>query len=66
VKWNRPTGSVQQTADDRFCIVQATEHNWVAYELGPTTGVELGVKPTDEQARQVCEDHERQAMRRRA
>lgn len=66
MKWLNPNGATQHTADHRYAVVQATEHNWVAYELGPTTGVELGVKPTDEQARQVCEDHERQAMRRSA
>lgn len=66
MKWEKPNGSRQGTVDGKYVIVQATEHNWIAYELGPTAGVELGVKPTDEQARQICEDHERQGMRRNA
>ena len=63
MKWDKATGSIQQTADGRYVIQHATEHNWVAYAL-PTHGKpeELGVKPTDEEARQVCEDDEREML----
>jgi hypothetical protein len=67
MKWEKPNGSRQGTVDGRYVIVQATENNWIAYELTPFgTGNELGVKPTDAEAREVCEAHERQAMRRSA
>lgn len=68
MKWLNPNGATQHTADKRYCVVQATEGNWIAYELGQTTGEELGVKPTDAEARQVCEEHEELliTMRRRA
>jgi hypothetical protein len=59
MKWDKPNGSVQHTADKHYCVVQATENNWIAYELTPYgTGAELGVKPTDFQARACCESHE--------
>ena len=68
MKWLPPDPPVQHTADRRYCIVHATENNWIAYELGPTTGVDLGSRPTDEGARQLCEEHEidMAALRKRA
>jgi hypothetical protein len=59
MKWEKPNHPTQYTTDRRYCIVQATEGNWIAYKMGPTTGEELGVKPTDIQARQLCEAHEK-------
>lgn len=57
MKWDLPNGSVQWSADRKYCIVQANERDWIAYAMRPTTGDELAVKPTDTAARQVCEDH---------
>lgn len=65
MKWDKPNYPTQHTTDRRYCIVQATEENWIAYRLGLTTGEELGVKSTDEEARQVCECHEREMLQRR-
>lgn len=64
MKWDKPNGSTQHTVDRRYCIVQAVEGTWIAYELGPTIGNEIGMKPTDAEAREVCEDYE--ALRKRA
>jgi hypothetical protein len=59
MKWDRPNGSVQHTADKRYCVVQATEENWIGYELTPFgTSVDLGTGSTDERARALCEQHE--------
>lgn len=69
MKWLNPNGATQGTSDGRYVVVQATENNWIAYELTPYgTGAELGVKPTAEQAKECCEDHETllQTMRKRA
>jgi hypothetical protein len=57
VKWAEPNGSVQFSADKRFSIVKANSQHWIAYEMAYTTARELGVKPTDTEARQCCEDH---------
>lgn len=59
MKWLPPNLPVQYSADKRYCIVRATENNWIAYELGPTTGIDLGTRNTVERARELCEDHER-------
>lgn len=67
MKWDKPNGSRQGSACGKYVIVQATENNWIAYALTPfATGDELGVKSTDEEARRVCDDHEREmtALRR--
>lgn len=70
MKWAKPDGGVQWTVDKRYSIVQATETGpiWYAYDMGPTTGIELGRTNSDELARDLCEDHERyiQAQRKRA
>lgn len=68
MKWEKPSGSTQATSDGRYLIVQANERDWVAYELAPTTGQELAVKRTDEEARAACESHEALlvSMRKRA
>lgn len=65
MKWNKPNLPTQSTVDGRYCIVQATGDNWIAYKLHHTTGEELGVKPTDAEARQLCEDHERELTENR-
>ena len=59
MKWEKPNGCRQLTTDGRYAVVQATENNWIGYQLGVTTGIELGVKPTDAEAREVCEAYER-------
>lgn len=67
MKWEKPTGPVQMSSDGRYTIQHATETNWVAYAIPKYgNGEELGTKPTDAEARQVCEDHEREmvALRR--
>lgn len=59
MKWMARAGSTQHSADGRYCIVQATEFNWIAYKLTPYgTGEDLGSKPTDAEARTVCDIHE--------
>ena len=66
MKWDKPNGSVQWSTCRKFCIVQANSMDWIAYEMGLTTGKELAVRPTDEAARTACEDYEREmtALRR--
>ena len=71
MKWLPVDGSVQHgigAAGRRYSVVQANSQDFVAYELGSTTGIDLGTKPTVEEAREVCEDRERymESMRRRA
>jgi hypothetical protein len=58
VKWLPPNLPVQYSADRKYCIVRATETHWIAYELTPTTGIDLGNRATDERARRLCEEHE--------
>jgi hypothetical protein len=60
VKWDKPAGSTQHSADGRYAIVQANSQDWVAYELHATTGKELGRSDYDEEARKICETHEAQ------
>ena len=67
MKWEKPQGSTQHTTDGRYCIVQANSQHWVAYEMTPFGAAkDLATKPTDAEARTVCEDYEREmvAMRR--
>jgi hypothetical protein len=60
MKWEKPNGSTQVSSDGMYCIVHANSQHWVAYELTKfSTGNELGVRSTDELARQCCEDHAR-------
>ncbi len=66
MKWLSPNGAVQHSADHRYAVVQATEGNWIAYALGPTTGQELGLAGTDGKAREICEGHEERSARKRA
>jgi len=59
MKWDKPNGAVQHTADKRYCVVQATEENWIGYELTPFgTSRDLGTESSDERARQLCESHD--------
>lgn len=61
MKWEKPQGSTQHTADGRYCIVQANSQHWVAYELTPFGAAkDLATKQSDEEARQACEAHEAQ------
>ena len=59
MKWLPANGSTQANADGRYVIVNATSKHWISYELTPYgTGKDLGTSSTDEEARQVCEEHE--------
>jgi hypothetical protein len=60
VKWDKPEGSTQRTADGRYCIVQANSQDWIAYLMGYTTAKDLGTRDSDLKARAVCEAHEAQ------
>lgn len=68
MKWDKPNGGVQFTVDKRYSIVRAAETGpiWIAYAMGPTTGEQIATTNSDELAREICEDHEREmvAMRR--
>jgi hypothetical protein len=69
MKWDKPNGSVQWSADKRYLIVQANSQHWVAYEATPfVTATDLGTKGTDAEARGLCEEHEATlvALRKRA
>lgn len=68
MKWLPPNGSTQHSADGKYAVVQAVTEHFVAYQLGPTTGDDLGWSPTAEGARDMCEDRERylQSQRKRA
>jgi hypothetical protein len=68
MKWLPPNLPVQYSADRKYCIIRATETHWIAYELGPATGIDLGNRATDDRARRLCEEHEVQleALRKRA
>lgn len=65
MKWEKPAGSTQMTSCGRYCIVQANSRHWVAYAFTALNkGEELAVKPTDAEARTVCDTHEAQLARR--
>lgn len=66
MKWLPPEGSTQRTSCGNYCVVEAVTDHWIAYQLGPTTGEDLGWAPTAEEAREICEDRERylQSVRR--
>jgi len=64
VKWDKPTGSTQQTMDGRYEVMAANSLQWVAYSLSPPPK-DLGVKPTDAEARDLCEAHERSLIEQR-
>ena len=71
MKWLPVNGSVQHgigAGGRRYSVVEANSKDFVAYELGATTGIDLGTKPSAEEAREVCEDRERymESLRRRA
>lgn len=55
------------SSDGRYTIQHATETNWVAYMI-PQYGraEEVGVRPTDAEARTACDIHEAQLTRARA
>lgn len=62
MKWLPPTGTTQWSSDHRYFIVQANSEQWIAYvKRSPATGDDIGVKPTDSEARKCCEEHD--AMR---
>lgn len=69
MKWLPPNGSTQGTADGRYVIVQANSQDWVAYDIASgVSGVEIGSRKNDADARALCEAAERALMaeRRRA
>ena len=65
MKWDKPTGSIQQSHDGCYVIMRATSEpeNWVAYSI-PTyaTPAKLGEFKSDTDARGRCEDDEREMM----
>jgi len=64
MKWDKPNGAVQHSAHGRYSIVRAVETGpvWIAYSMGPTTAAQLGTTNSDELARQICEDDERDLL----
>lgn len=58
MKWDKPTGAVQYSADRAYCVVQANSQHWIAYQMGITTAEDLGTTDTDERARALCEERE--------
>jgi len=62
MKWDKPTGSVQQTSCGRYVIVQANSQDWVAYLMGYTCPSDLGTRASDLKARALCEAHEAQII----
>lgn len=63
MKWDKPNGSTQWSTDKRYFIVQANSQQWIAYiKTSPATGDQLGEKATDAEAREVCEEHERDML----
>lgn len=67
MKWNKPDGGVQLSADGRYSIVRAVETGpvWIAYALGPTVGRQIATTNSDELARQFCDDDEASLIRER-
>ena len=73
MKWLPVDGSVQHgigACGRRYSVVNATSQHWVAYQLaiGVGIGEDLGTRDSEEGARGLCEDRERdlEALRRRA
>jgi hypothetical protein len=70
MKWEKPNGGVQWSADKCYSIVRATETGpiWIAYRMTPTTGEQIGTTNSDDLARDLCEDDWRQleSLRKRA
>jgi len=62
MKWDKANGSVQQSADGRYVIVQANSQDWVAYQMGYTCAKDLGTRDSDLKARGLCEAHEAQLV----
>ncbi len=64
MKWDKPDGGVQYSSDRRYSIVRAVETGpiWIAYAMGPTTAAQLGTTNSEELARQMCEDDERELL----
>jgi hypothetical protein len=60
VKWDKPNGSVQWSADRRYHVQQATSGFWIAYAVSPfqNTAEKLGEYAGDGRARQACDEHE--------
>lgn len=57
MKWLPPNGATQVSSDGKYIIVKANEQHWIAYRLTHFhTGDELGVRNSDAEARQCCED----------
>lgn len=56
MKWDTSDVGVHRTLDGKYTAVRANSTTWVACRMGPTTAEDLGNKPTDAEARQLCED----------
>jgi hypothetical protein len=61
LKWDTSDPGVHRSSCGKYCTVRATAEppNWIAYRLGPTTGVELGSRPDSAAARGLCEQDAR-------
>jgi hypothetical protein len=73
MKWLPVDGSVQHgigANGRRYSVVQANSEDYVAYQLalGIAIGEDLGSRKSEEGARGLCEDRERdlEALRRQA
>lgn len=68
MKWDKPNGTVQWSADHRYHIQEATSGFWIAYAVSAfgNDAEKLGECGSDEEARECCDDYERQmtALRR--
>lgn len=59
MKWDTSDVAVHRSTCGKYVVVRALPEVWHAYELGPTSGVQLG-PPVDSSAvaRQACEQHQ--------
>lgn len=67
MKWDKPNGSVQYSADRRYIVMQANTKDWIAYRVSGfgTSAEKLGERHDDEAARACCEldKHNRDARK---
>lgn len=65
MKWDKPTGSIQQSHDGCYVIMRATAEpeNWVSYSIPQyDKPAKLGEFKSDAEARTRCEDDERELL----
>lgn len=60
MKWLKPTGPTQTSADGKYIVMHATSHWWVAYfQPAPHEWERIGERDSDEKAKDACDDHAR-------